>query len=95
MLVLMGQVETSFLGREAFQEVGLTAFYSPITKWATTVPRVDRLPEFVARGLRVATSGSPGPVMLAVPSDLWSEDIPARPGTWTQPSRLATSPVLR
>ena len=34
MVVLLGQVETPFLGREAFQEVDLPAFYAPITKWA-------------------------------------------------------------
>src|ERR687885_3073928 len=33
MLVLLGQVETDFLGKEAFQEVDLPAFYAPITKW--------------------------------------------------------------
>lgn len=75
MLVLLGQVETTFLSREAFQEVDLPAFYSQITKWAATVPRADRIPEFVARGLRIATSGRPGPVMLALPSDLLGEDI--------------------
>lgn len=76
MLILLGQVESPFLGREAFQEVDLTAFYSPITKWAATVHRADRLPEFVAKALQIATSGRPGPVMLAVPSDFFAEDIP-------------------
>src|SRR5215204_4316083 len=52
MLVLLGQVETSFLGKEAFQEVDLVSFYSPITKWAAAVLRADRLPEFIAKGLR-------------------------------------------
>ena len=61
MLVLLGQVETDFLGREAFQEVDLSAFYAPITKWAATVHRPDRLAEFVARGLRIATSRPSGP----------------------------------
>ena len=78
MLVLLGQVETSFLGKEAFQEVDLVSFYSPITKWAAAVPRADRLPEFIAKGLRIATSGRPGPVMLAVPSDLLGQEIPRR-----------------
>ena len=85
MLILLGQVGTSSLGREAFQEVDLTAFYAPITKWAATVPRADRLPEFVARGLRIATSGRPGPVMLAVPSDLLSEEIPLPEGRFAAP----------
>ena len=76
MLVLLGQVETSFLGQEAFQEVDLPNFYAEITKWSATVPRADRLAEFVARGLRIATSGRPGPVMLAVPADLLDEEVP-------------------
>jgi acetolactate synthase-1/2/3 large subunit len=76
MVVLLGQVETPFLGREAFQEVDLPAFYAPITKWAATVHRADRVAEFVARGLRIATSGRPGPVMLALPADVLGEDVP-------------------
>jgi acetolactate synthase-1/2/3 large subunit len=75
MVVILGQVETPFIGREAFQEVDLPAFYGEITKWSATVPRADRLPELVAKGLRIATSGRPGPVMLAVPSDLLEEEV--------------------
>jgi acetolactate synthase I/II/III large subunit len=88
MLVLLGQVETDFLGREAFQEVDLPAFYAPITKWSATVNRADRLAEFVARGLRIATSGRPGPVMLALPADVLDEEVGADPE-----ARVQTSPV--
>ncbi|GAA1985020.1 thiamine pyrophosphate-binding protein [Nocardiopsis rhodophaea] len=75
MIVFLGQVETEHLGREAFQEVDLTAFYSPITKWTTTVTRADRLPEVTARAIRVATSGRPGPVAVAVPGDLFGQRV--------------------
>jgi acetolactate synthase I/II/III large subunit len=88
MLVLLGQVETDFLGKEAFQEVDLPAFYAPITKWSATVNRADRLAEFVARGLRIATSGRPGPVMLALPADVLGEDVAANPE-----ATVRTSPV--
>ena len=87
MLVLLGQVETTFLGREAFQEVDLAAFYAPITKWAATLHRADRVAEFVERGLRIATSGRPGPVMLALPADLLGQDIPDHPDTGVPRSR--------
>ncbi|TQN31969.1 acetolactate synthase-1/2/3 large subunit [Haloactinospora alba] len=83
MVVFLGQVETDYLGREAFQEVDLTAFYSPITKWATTVGRADRLAETTARALRLATTGRPGPVAVAVPADLFGQHVapfPALPG---------------
>ena len=93
MLVLLGQVETPFLGREAFQEVDLAAFYAPITKWAATLHRADRVAEFVEKGLRIATSGRPGPVMLALPSDLLGEEIPVRPDTKVfRPPRPAPQP---
>jgi len=88
MLVLLGQVETDFLGKEAFQEVDLPAFYAPITKWSATVNRADRLAEFVARGLRIATSGRPGPVMLALPADVLGEEVAANPE-----ATVRTSPV--
>jgi acetolactate synthase I/II/III large subunit len=91
-LILLGQVETDFLGREAFQEVDLAAFYAPITKWAATVHRADRLAEFVARGLRIATSGRPGPVMLALPADVLGEAVPEDPEAYV-PSPPRPAPV--
>src|SRR5215203_438069 len=93
MVVLLGQVETDFLGREAFQEVDLSAFYAPITKWSATVHRPDRLAEFVARGLRIATSGRPGPVMLALPADVLGEAIQDDPEAHVPPPpRSAPAP---
>jgi len=93
MLVLLGQVETDFLGREAFQEVDLPAFYAPIAKWTATVHRADRLAEFVARGLRIATSGRPGPVMLALPADVLGEAVPDDPEAHVPPPpRSAPAP---
>jgi acetolactate synthase I/II/III large subunit len=93
LLVLLGQVETDFLGREAFQEVDLKAFYAPITKWAAMVHRADRLAEFVARALRIATSGRPGPVMLALPADVLGEQVADDPGiNVPPPPRPAPTP---
>ena len=93
MLVLLGHVETDYIGREAFQEVDLSAFYAPITKWATTVHRPDRLAEFVARGLRIATTGRPGPVMLALPADVLGEAVQDNPEAHVPPQpRSALGP---
>src|SRR5699024_8599302 len=79
MIVFLGQAETDRLGREAFQEVDLTAFYAPVTKWSTTVHRADRLAEVTAEAIRVATSGRPGPVAIAVPGDLFGEQVAVPP----------------
>jgi acetolactate synthase I/II/III large subunit len=77
MIVLLGQVETGFLGKEAFQEVDLPAFYRPITKWAATIEHPSRAPDLVAQAVRRATTGRPGPVMLALPADMLSEEVDA------------------
>lgn len=69
MVVLLGQVDSQLRGREAFQEVDLTAFYGPITKWAVTAERAEDVPGLVAEGWQIATSGRPGPVAIAIPSD--------------------------
>ena len=74
MIVILGQVESAFLGREAFQEVDLPSFYREITKWAVTAPSSERLPELIGRAIHVATGGRPGPVMVAVPADLFEGD---------------------
>ncbi|MDT5023707.1 MAG: acetolactate synthase large subunit [Micromonosporaceae bacterium] len=75
LIVMLGQVETPYLGREGFQEVDLPAFFGPISKLALTVQRTDRIPELVSEAIRVATIGRPGPVVLAFPADVLAEDV--------------------
>ncbi|MGI8649581.1 MAG: thiamine pyrophosphate-binding protein, partial [Rubrobacter sp.] len=90
MVVLLGQVETPFIGREAFQEVILPDFYREITKWAATVHNPERLPEMIEKALHIATSGRPGPVMLALPADILGVDVDSPP-----PSGEASPPRPR
>ena len=89
LLLLIGQVERASLGREAFQEVDYGQLFGGLAKWVTQVERAERLPELVARAFRVATSGRPGPVVLALPEDVLVEEadvpdappyVPAEPG---------------
>lgn len=76
MLVLLGDVETTHRHRRALQEVDLSALYAPITKLSMTATRSDRLPEMIDHALRVAMSGRPGPVMIALPPDLLAAELP-------------------
>jgi acetolactate synthase-1/2/3 large subunit len=75
MLLLIGQVARDTVGREGFQELDYRAMYGAIAKWATQVDDAARLPEIVARAFAVATSGRPGPVVLALPEDMLTERV--------------------
>ncbi|HJU47927.1 MAG TPA: thiamine pyrophosphate-binding protein, partial [Gaiellaceae bacterium] len=85
LLLLIGQVERSALGREAFQEVDYRRMFGPLAKWVDEVEQAERLPELVARAFRVASSGRPGPVVLSLPEDVLGETadvadaVPATP----------------
>ncbi|MBC7414799.1 MAG: thiamine pyrophosphate-binding protein [Herminiimonas sp.] len=70
MIVFVGQVGGDFVEREAFQEIDYRRMFSQSTKWVAQIDRAERIPEYVARAFTVATSGRPGPVMLALPEDM-------------------------
>ena len=76
MVLFVGQVASDQRDREAFQEVDLRAMFAPLAKWAAEIDRTDRIPEYVARAFRVAASGRPGPVVLALPEDVLSAEAP-------------------
>ena len=70
LIVFIGQVGSNFVDREAFQEVDYNRMYGGIAKWVTRIDRAERIPEYVARAYRMALSGRPGPVVLALPEDM-------------------------
>lgn len=72
MILFVGQVGNDFVEREAFQEVDYRRMFGPMAKWVAQIDRADRIPEFIARAFQVATSGRPGPVVLALPEDCLS-----------------------
>jgi acetolactate synthase I/II/III large subunit len=98
MLLLIGQVARDTVGREGFQELDYRAMYGAIAKWATQVDDPARLPEIVARAYAVATSGRPGPVVIALPEDVLSEDVDvadARPHRALAPAAPAAGAMER
>jgi acetolactate synthase-1/2/3 large subunit len=73
MILFIGQVARATRGREAFQEVEFRQMFAPLAKWVAEIETADRIPEYVLRAFQVATSGRPGPVVLALPEDMLSE----------------------
>lgn len=72
MVMFVGQIARGHRDREAFQEVDYKSFFGTLAKWVAEVEDVDRLPEYINRAFRVAQSGRPGPVVLALPEDMLS-----------------------
>ena len=72
-ILLIGQVARSMVDREAFQEVNFREMYAPLAKWVTQIDNPNRIPEILSRAFHVATSGRPGPVVLALPEDMQKE----------------------
>jgi acetolactate synthase-1/2/3 large subunit len=70
MILFIGQVGNDFVDREAFQEIDYRRMYGEMAKWVAQIDRADRIPEYVARAFQIATSGRPGPVVLALPEDM-------------------------
>jgi acetolactate synthase I/II/III large subunit len=70
LIMFIGQVASHAREREAFQEVDYRAFFGPLAKWATEIDDAARIPEIVTRAFSVATSGRPGPVVIALPEDM-------------------------
>jgi acetolactate synthase-1/2/3 large subunit len=79
MIALAGEVNRSFAGREAFQEIDLVAAMTPLAKWAVRIPAADQVPEIMAKAISRATSGRPGPVFVSVPQDVCNERSDASP----------------
>lgn len=74
LILLVGQVPRRFLGREAFQEIDLPRFFKPLAKQAMQIQTASELPSAFAEAWRTSISGRRGPVILAVPEDVLSEE---------------------
>ncbi len=85
MILFIGQIERGMREREAFQEVDYRQMFGGIAKWVAEIDHADRVPEFISRAYHVATSGRPGPVVLALPEDTLVElaDV-SQPEPWKQ-----------
>ncbi len=77
MVLFVGQVSRSDYERQAFQEVDVRRMYGQLAKWVAQIEDARRIPEFVARAFTIASSGRPGPVVLALPEDVLREEVMA------------------
>lgn len=92
-VLLSGHAETTQLGRGGFQELDQAAVAAPMAKasWMATDPA--RFGMDLAKAIRIATAGRPGPVHLSLPSDLLDEAVPVDRIAWPAPGDFVTPSV--
>ncbi|MCH1548085.1 MAG: thiamine pyrophosphate-binding protein, partial [Flavobacteriaceae bacterium] len=69
MVCITGQVASSLLGSDAFQETDIVGISTPVTKWNHQVTKAEDIPEVLAKAFYIAKSGRPGPVLIDITKD--------------------------
>lgn len=70
LVVFTGQVPTTAIGTDAFQEADIIGISRPCTKWNVMVKNVAELPRRINEAFEIATTGRPGPVLVDLPKDV-------------------------
>lgn len=69
MVIISGQVPSSLIGDDAFQETDMIGVSRPVVKHSFQVRHASEIPEIVRKAFYIASSGRPGPVVIDVPKD--------------------------
>src|SRR5205807_3077606 len=85
LILFVGQVAREMRDREAFQELDYRAVFGSIAKWVTEIDDAARIPELVSHAFYTATSGRPGPVVVALPEDMLVERVSVADGLGFEP----------
>jgi len=70
LLLFVGQIPFEETDRDSFQEVDYRRMFGPLAKWVTQIDDPRRIPELVAHAVDVATTGRPGPVVIALSEEM-------------------------
>jgi acetolactate synthase-1/2/3 large subunit len=92
MILLIGQCAREHRDREAFQEIDYRRMFGEMAKWVAQIDDARRIPEYLSHAFHTATSGRPGPVVLALPEDMLSDACEAVPGA-PRYQRVAAAPA--
>jgi acetolactate synthase-1/2/3 large subunit len=93
LILFVGQIAREYREREAFQELDYRAVFGSIAKWVTEIDDPARVPEIISRAFHVATSGRPGPVVIALPEDMLVERVVAADAPACEPVETSPGPA--
>lgn len=93
MVVITGQVRTSVIGTNAFQEVNTIGISRPVTKHNYLVKNLENIPRIIKEAFHIAQTGRPGPVLIDIPVDIQTQFTSAKLDTETV--RLGYQPAKK
>ena len=93
MVLMSGHTETDQLGKGGFQELKQVEMAAPVTKASWMATDTATVGMDVAKAIRIATSGRPGPVHLSLPSDILDATVPSDSVVWPSASDFSAEPV--
>ena len=85
MVAITGNVPTSLIGRDSFQEINITGVTLPITKHNYFVSNVNELADTIREAFQIAKSGRPGPVLIDIPKDVQTAECDFEPSGIVEP----------
>ncbi|GAA5913686.1 hypothetical protein JCM6882_008719 [Rhodosporidiobolus microsporus] len=92
LVVFCGQVATSAIGSDAFQEADVVGISRSCTKWNVMVKDIAELPRRINEAFKIATSGRPGPVLVDLPKDVTASILrQAIPHRYTHPELVESN----
>lgn len=95
MVAICGNVMTSQIGSDSFQEIDITGVTLPITKHNYFVGSVEELADTIREAFKLAKSGRPGPVLIDVPKDVQIAQWEYEPGTIVAPKEKRAAKDVR
>ena len=93
MVLMSGHTEIDQLGRGGFQELKQVEMAAPVTKASWMATNTATVGMDVAKAIRLATSGRPGPVHLSLPSDVLDASVPEDSVVWPSAADFSATPV--
>ena len=75
LVIISGQVTTSLIGRDSFQEADISGITTPITKHNYLIKDVEELPHILKEAFYIASTGRPGPVLIDIAKDVFDATL--------------------
>ena len=94
-ILITSDIALSGEGRQTITEIDCAKLFEPVTKWSYLVKHVDKIPETLRRAFRIATTGRPGAVHVALPLEAQKEDFPGDSIDLYAEGECSTYPAFR